>query len=135
MNGHFNPKKGPSAFPERPQFSEFMKPCRFEGEIQHLEVRGDIPTEIDGTFYRVMPDPQFPPYIENDPVRMREQVVVRTHTNLKRRLQWVNGDGNVSAFRIKDGHCHFKQRYVRTEKFVTERLAKRAVAGRSRRCN
>lgn len=45
-----------------------MKPCRFEGEIQHLEVCGEIPREIDGTFYRVMPDPQLPPFVDNDPV-------------------------------------------------------------------
>jgi carotenoid cleavage dioxygenase-like enzyme len=56
-------------FPDKPQFSGFMKPCRFEGEIQNLEVRGAIPAEIDGTFYRVMPDPQLPPFVENDPVR------------------------------------------------------------------
>ena len=46
-----------------------MKPCRIEGEVQNLEVYGDIPSDIDGTFYRVMPDPQFSPFIENDPVR------------------------------------------------------------------
>ena len=36
--------------------------------MQNLEVQGSIPPEIDGTFYRVMPDPQFVPFIENDPV-------------------------------------------------------------------
>ena len=46
-----------------------MKPCRFEGEVQNLEVYGEIPKEIDGTFYRVMPDPAFPPFIDNDPVK------------------------------------------------------------------
>ncbi|KAJ5037141.1 carotenoid oxygenase [Bipolaris maydis] len=96
-------------FPQKPQFSGFMKPCRFEGEIQNLEVWGEIPHEIHGTFYRVMPDPQFPPFAENDP--------------------WFNGDGNVSAFRIKDGRCHFKQRYVVTEKFAREREAQRALIG------
>lgn len=55
-------------FPDRPQFSGFMKPCRMEGEVQNLEVYGKIPEDIDGTFYRVMPDPQFSPFIENDPV-------------------------------------------------------------------
>jgi carotenoid cleavage dioxygenase len=68
MAGHFKSTKVPTAFPELPQFSEFMKPCRFEGEIQNLPHRGQIPDEIDGTFYRVMPDPQFPSFIENDPV-------------------------------------------------------------------
>lgn len=55
-------------FPDRPQFSGFMKPCRVEGEVQNLEVYGEIPADIDGTFYRVMPDPQLPPFIEDDPV-------------------------------------------------------------------
>ncbi|KAF2801522.1 carotenoid oxygenase [Mytilinidion resinicola] len=112
MAGHFRSTHPRSAFPDLPQFSGFMKPCRFEGEVQNLEIRGEIPSEVDGTFYRVMPDPQLSPLIENDP--------------------WFNGDGNISAFRIKDGHCHFKQKYVRTEKFVKEREAKRALLGKYR---
>lgn len=55
-------------FPERPQFSGFMRPCRVEGDAQNLEIYGEIPKDIDGTFYRVMPDPRFPPFIYNDPV-------------------------------------------------------------------
>lgn len=43
--------------------------------------------------------------------------------------QWFNGDGNISAFRIHNGRVHFKQRYVRTEKFVREREAGRALLG------
>jgi hypothetical protein len=76
MAGHFRTSNGvnkngapPTKFPDRPQFSGFMKPCRFEGEIRHLEVNGIIPKELDGTFYRVMPDPQFPPFNDDDPVR------------------------------------------------------------------
>lgn len=45
-----------------------MKPSRFEGSVDNLEVVGEIPAEIDGTFYRVMPDPHFPPMVENDVV-------------------------------------------------------------------
>lgn len=51
-----------------PSVSGFMRPVRFEGEINNLEVIGEIPKEIDGTFYRVMPEPQFPAFIPNDPV-------------------------------------------------------------------
>ncbi|KAJ5317838.1 Carotenoid oxygenase [Penicillium antarcticum] len=102
----------PQHYPDHPQFSDFMKPCRFEGEVQNLEVHGNLPNDIDGTFYRVMPDPQLPPFIDNDP--------------------WFNGDGNVSAFRIKDGSVSFQQRYVRTEKFVREREAGRALLGKYR---
>ncbi|KIX09393.1 uncharacterized protein Z518_00472 [Rhinocladiella mackenziei CBS 650.93] len=114
MAGHYKgiDRSGVQAFPNKPQFSGFMKPCRFEGEVQNLEVKGTIPTSINGVFYRVMPDPQFPPFIENDP--------------------WFNGDGNVSAFGIQNGRVHFKQRYVRTEKFVREREAQRALLGKYR---
>ncbi|KAG7410280.1 Lignostilbene-alpha,beta-dioxygenase isozyme I [Fusarium oxysporum f. sp. raphani] len=59
-----------------------------------------------------MPEPQFPAFIPNDP--------------------WFNGDGNVSAFRIKDGYIDLKQRYVRTEKFVREAKARRALIGKYR---
>ncbi|GAM39443.1 hypothetical protein TCE0_034f10996 [Talaromyces pinophilus] len=99
-------------FPDLPQFSGFMKPCRFEGEVQQLEIYGDLPKDINGSFYRVMPDPQLPPRVENDP--------------------WFNGDGNVSAFRIRHGTVSFQQKYVRTEKFVREREAKQALAGKYR---
>ncbi|GLB02161.1 hypothetical protein AtubIFM57258_003502 [Aspergillus tubingensis] len=99
-------------FPERPQFSAFMKPCRVEGEVNNLEVYGDIPNDIDGTFFRVMPDPQMPPFIEDDP--------------------WFNGDGNVSAFRIKNGTVSWQQRFVRTEKFMREREAGKALLGKYR---
>ncbi|KAI5357673.1 Putative carotenoid oxygenase [Septoria linicola] len=100
------------SFPDRPQFSDFMKPCRFEGEIQNIEVIGSIPDQIDGTFYRVMPDPQFPPFIEDDP--------------------WFNGDGNISAVKTRSGKVDFRQRFVRTEKFVREREAGRALLGKYR---
>lgn len=58
----------PRAFTQFPQTSELMTPCRFEGEVQNLEILGSIPKEINGIFYRVMPDPQFPAFVGNDPV-------------------------------------------------------------------
>ncbi|KAI1334266.1 putative lignostilbene dioxygenase [Xylariaceae sp. FL0016] len=99
-------------FPAKPQFEGFMKPSRVEGDIAHLEVQGSLPNDLNGTFYRVMPDPQLPPFIEDDP--------------------WFNGDGNVSAFHIENGSASFRQRYVRTEKFTREREAKRALIGKYR---
>ncbi|KAF4965563.1 hypothetical protein FSARC_6648 [Fusarium sarcochroum] len=114
MSGHYRgiSSKPTKAFPSEPQFSGFMKPCRFEGEINFLEVEGDLPQELDGTFYRVMPDPQFPPMDDNDP--------------------WFNGDGNISAFRFTNGNVHFLQRYVHTEKFLREREAQQSLAGKYR---
>jgi carotenoid cleavage dioxygenase len=68
MAGHFKYQATSQHYSDHPQFNGFMKPCRFEGEVQNLEVYGEIPKEIDGTFYRVMPDPAFPPFVDNDPV-------------------------------------------------------------------
>ncbi|KAF9889641.1 hypothetical protein FE257_007149 [Aspergillus nanangensis] len=110
--GTFKIPPASQKFQDWPQFSGFMKPCRFEGDIQNLEVIGTIPKEIHGTFYRVMPDPALPPYIDNDP--------------------WFNGDGSVSAFYINDGVCDYKQRYVQTEKFQKERSARKALMGKYR---
>ncbi|KAL2786704.1 carotenoid oxygenase [Aspergillus keveii] len=101
-----------TTFPKAEQFQGFMKPCRFEGEIRDLEVEGTIPDRIDGTFFRVMPDPQYIPFIENDP--------------------WFNGDGSISAFQVRGGRVNFKQRYVQTEKVVRERQANKALLGKYR---
>lgn len=35
----------------------------------------------------------------------------------------------VSAFKIKDGHVDFKQAFVRTDKYVKEAEARRALLG------
>jgi hypothetical protein len=46
-----------------------MAPVRFEGSITDLEIIGDVPESISGTFYRVMPEPHYPSFIESDPVK------------------------------------------------------------------
>ncbi|KAF4621958.1 hypothetical protein G7Y89_g14387 [Cudoniella acicularis] len=56
----------PTAFPKLLQTSGLINLCRLEGEVQHLEIIGSIAKEIDGTFYRVMPDPQFPSFAGDD---------------------------------------------------------------------
>ena len=44
-------------YPKYPWFLGFEEPCRFEGELYDCIVEGEIPSSIDGTFYRTMPDP------------------------------------------------------------------------------
>ncbi|GAA5959695.1 hypothetical protein JCM21900_001395, partial [Sporobolomyces salmonicolor] len=41
----------------------------------------------------------------------------------------IDGDGNISAFRIKDGRADFKMKYVRTDRFKLERAAGKALFG------
>jgi carotenoid cleavage dioxygenase len=96
-------------FPDLPIYTGFNTPSRMEVDIYDCEVDGEIPTDINGAFYRVGPDPQYPPLLGND--------------------IYFNGDGMVSMFRFQNGHVDFKCRYVRTDKFVLERQARRALFG------
>jgi carotenoid cleavage dioxygenase len=83
-----------------------------EADINDLEVVGTLPGGIDGAFYRVAADHQFPPRFANDVP--------------------FNGDGMVSMFRFQDGRVHLKSRYVRTDRFKAERAAGWALFGRYR---
>jgi carotenoid cleavage dioxygenase len=96
-------------FPQSPSFQGFMGPARFEADIADLEVEGEVPGELDGAFYRVHPDPQFPPKLGDD--------------------IWFNGDGMISQFRFRNGRVDFKQRWVHTDKFEIERKAGRSLFG------
>lgn len=99
-------------YPDTPFFKGQLKVARFEGDVFDVETSGTIPKDINGTFYRVQPDPQFPPVYEED----------------------INfsGDGNVSAFRFQAGHVDFKQRYVQTDRFIAERKNRKALFGKYR---
>jgi len=96
-------------FPDDPIYRGFDAPGRVEANVFDLEVDGRIPAELDGTFFRVAPVPNWPPKLGNG--------------------LFFDGDGMVGAFRFKDGHVDFSSRYVRTDKFVAERKARRALFG------
>ncbi|KAF2094891.1 lignostilbene dioxygenase [Rhizodiscina lignyota] len=83
-------------------------PVRLEGEIGDVIVRGTIPSQIEGTFYRVAQDPFTPPHNKQSP---------------------IDGHGVVTAFRIKDGRVDFKIKYVETERYLVERRARRSLFG------
>jgi carotenoid cleavage dioxygenase len=100
-------------FPVPPGLPAQMRPSRIEADVYDLEVEGEIPADLNGTFYRVGPDAAWPQRFDYF-------------------SEMMNGDGMVSLFRIEDGHVDFKSRYVRTEKFVLERAARRPLYGRYR---
>ncbi|KEZ45542.1 Lignostilbene-alpha,beta-dioxygenase isozyme III [Scedosporium apiospermum] len=99
-------------YPNTPFFQGPLKVSRVECDVFELETSGEIPKDINGTFYRVQPDPQFPPMFEED----------------------VNfsGDGNVTAFIFQNGHVDLKQRYVQTDRFKAERQNRKAMFGKYR---
>ena len=101
-----------STFPNSPMFAGVSAPSRIEADVKDLDIVGEVPREIDGAFYRVAADHQFPPRFANDVP--------------------FNGDGLVSMFRFRDGQVSLKTRYVRTDRFLAERAAGRALFGRYR---
>ncbi|MEN0613896.1 carotenoid oxygenase family protein [Klebsiella indica] len=96
-------------FPDTPEFTGLYKPSRVEASIVDLEVEGTIPEAINGTFYQVAPDPQYPPMLGND--------------------IFFNGDGIVSAFRFTGGKVSLKRRYVETERLKAQRREHRSLNG------
>ena len=79
---------------------------RLEGDVSDCEVSGRIPTDLNGAFYRVGPDPQYPLYPLNIP---------------------FDGEGHVSMFRIKDGRVDFRSRYVRNDRYVAQEKARKLL--------
>lgn len=84
-------------------------PARFDAEIASCIVHGSIPPEIDGTFYRVTCDAMF--------------------ANRNGKDIWINGDGAIDAWRISNGVCDFKQKFVRSPRFILERAARKSLFG------
>ncbi len=96
-------------FPNTPTYTGFNEPRRVEAQIADLEVEGELPAALEGSYYRCGPDPRFPPRLGDD-------------IN-------INGDGLVTLFRFTGGHVDFRSRYVRTEKFQLESAARKALFG------
>jgi carotenoid cleavage dioxygenase len=94
-------------FPSSP--GGFYAPTRFEAHIHDCEVVGDIPADLTGTFYRTGLDRRYPPRFPDDAP--------------------FNDDGFVDMFRIQKGHVDYRSRHVRTERFLAERQARRALYG------
>lgn len=98
-----------TTFPDVPAFTGFNTPSRVEANVEDLNVRGRIPQEMDGAFYRVQPEHQFPPRLGNDIA--------------------FNGDGMISMFRFKNGKVNFTQRWAKTDKWKLENEAGKALFG------
>jgi len=101
-----------NAFPRTVHFTGLNAPVRAEASVRDLLVEGAIPPEVEGAFFRAVPDPAHPPMFEDDIA--------------------LSGDGMVSRFLFRDGHVDFDIRYVRTARYEAERKARRALFGRYR---
>ncbi len=93
-------------YPNHPQLTGNFAPIRMECDIDDMVVAGDLPTDLDITYYRNGPDPQFPPLGDH---------------------HWFAGDGMVHMFRIRDGRVSYRNRWVRTVKWTRERQEGRSL--------
>jgi carotenoid cleavage dioxygenase-like enzyme len=96
-------------FPDSFDFGGYNAPSRIECDIYDLVVEGELPAEINGAWYRSVPDPQYAPMLGDD--------------------TFLSGDGMVTLLNFEDGHVDMKMRYVQTERFLNERKARRSLYG------
>ena len=97
-----------NAFPDTPQFNALNRPMRIEWQACGLEVEGEIPAEIEGAFFRAVPDPAHAPMFEDDIA--------------------LSGDGMVARFQFEDGAGRPRHPVCRTARYVAEQQgAPRAV--------
>ncbi|MFM1885664.1 MAG: hypothetical protein RL026_821 [Pseudomonadota bacterium] len=99
-------------YPDTVQFNRLNRPIGVEWSARNLAVEGQIPAEIQGAFFRAVPDPAHPPRYADDIA--------------------LSGDGMVSRFVIESGAVDHDIRYVRTPRFEAERKARRALFGKYR---
>src|SRR5690606_36990817 len=96
-------------FSSDPSAIGFFAPTRFEANIHDCEVDGDIPSALSGTFYRACIDRRYPKRFPNDNV--------------------LNDDGAIDMFRFDNGHVDYRSRFVRTERYLEEAKARKALYG------
>ena len=84
------------------------EPLDSENEINNPVIRGQIPKELNGTFYRNGPNPQYV-YSEN--------------------YHMFDGDGMIHAISFQQGKVRYQNRWIRTEKFLCERKAQKSLFG------
>jgi len=82
-----------------------LAPIPMECDAPHLRIEGELPRELNGTLYRNGPNPQFD--------------VPGAH--------WFVGDGMLHAFHLEHGRASYRNRWVRTPKWLAEHDAGRAL--------
>ena len=100
-------------FPQNPDYTGLNRPVGAEYDLDDLVIEGSIPAEIEGTFFRAVPDPAYPPFMEDGGAIL-------------------SADGMISAIRIGGGKASIAMRYVQTERYKAEAAAGEALFGKYR---
>ena len=93
-------------FPKHPNLTGGFAPIQMECDVRDVVVVGELPRDLNGSFYRNGPNPQFAP---------------------RGFYHWFAGDGMVHAFHIEDGRVSYRNRWVQTQQWLLEREAGRAL--------
>lgn len=92
---------------DHPFLNGYYAPLHLEGDATHLPISGELPGDLDGSLYRIGPNPQFMP---------------------RGRYEWFAGDGMMHEFRLQSGRAMYRNRYVRTPKWQLEHAAGEALS-------
>ena len=93
-------------YPEHPNLEGGFAPIHMECDAPDLVVEGEVPQALRGVFFRNGPNPQFAP---------------------RGSYHWFGGDGMVHGFYIADGKVSYKNRFVQTVKWKTEKAAGKSL--------
>ena len=100
-------------FPDHPNLRGGYAPIQMECDAPDLIIEGEIPPELEGTLYRIGPNPQFAP---------------------RGPYHWFAGDGMIHSFEIRNSRVAYKNRWVRTTNWALERAAGEALFSPLTRC-
>ena len=89
-------------FPDHPNLRGGYAPIQMECDAPNLIIEGEIPAELNGTLYRIGPNPQFAP---------------------RGQYHWFAGDGMIHSFKISNKRVSYKNRWVRTANWNLENEA------------
>ena len=91
---------------KHPQLKGNYAPLRMECDLDDMIIEGELPRDLNVTYFRNGPDPQFPP---------------------RGWHHWFAGDGMLHQFKIQDGRMRYRNRWARTVKWNLEREAGEAL--------
>ena len=97
-------------FPDNMFLTGWMAPSGIECDAPDLVVEGELPSDLQGVYFRNGPDPLHPPR-EGD------------------EYHWFHGDGMIQRFEFAAGRVSWKNRWVRTRKYELERAAGESLFG------
>jgi carotenoid cleavage dioxygenase-like enzyme len=100
-------------FPDIPLYKGWGHPYRVESTVCGLElIQGSAPAGLNGAWYKVGPDRQFPPMHGDD--------------------VFTDGEGMAHVWRFADGKVDYRSRWVRSARFVAQEKAGRSLFGEYR---